>query len=70
MKAVSSPVRSPVPGACGARHAPSPAASLAITLAIQVLASAAVIAPTAVAPVITAQMGLPAAAVGLYVALG
>lgn len=69
MKAVPSPVRSPIPGACGARPAPSPAASLAITLAIQVLASAAVIAPTAVAPVITAQMGLPAAAVGLYVAL-
>jgi MFS family permease len=58
-----------VPAKVVERRTPSPAASLAITLAIQVLASAAVIAPTAVAPVITAQMGLPATAVGLYVAL-
>lgn len=42
---------------------------LTITLAIQALASAAVIAPTAVAPVINAELGLPTAAVGIYIAL-
>ncbi|WP_232540159.1 MFS transporter [Azohydromonas aeria] len=68
MKAVPPAARVPgVPPA--APRAPSAFACLAATLAIQVLASAAVIAPTAVAPVIGAQMGLPAAAVGLYVAL-
>lgn len=43
--------------------------SLAMTLAIQALASAALIAPTAVAPVITGEMALPATAVGLYIAI-
>lgn len=45
------------------------APALAITLAIQALASAAAIGPTAVGPVVTAQLGLPASAVGLYIAL-
>lgn len=40
--------------------------ALLITLAIQSLASAAVIAPAALAPVITQQLGLPGTAVGLY----
>lgn len=43
--------------------------ALLVTLAIQALASAAVIAPTAVAPVITSGMGLPTSAVGVYIAL-
>lgn len=43
--------------------------ALLVTLAIQALASAAVIAPTAVAPVITGSMALPTSAVGVYIAL-
>lgn len=49
------------------RSAAAPA--LAITLAIQALASASAIAPTAAGPVVTAQLGLPSSAVGLYIAL-
>lgn len=52
----------------GARQ-PGTISSLLITLAMQSLASAAVIAPTVVAPGLLARMGLPAAAVGVYVAL-
>lgn len=48
---------------------PGTISSLLITLAMQSLASAAVIAPTVVAPGLLARMGLPAAAVGVYVAL-
>ncbi|WP_298232106.1 MFS transporter [uncultured Azohydromonas sp.] len=48
---------------------PGALASLFITLAMQSLASAAVIAPTVVAPRLLARMGLPPAAVGVYMAL-
>jgi MFS family permease len=52
-----------------AARQPGALASLSITLAMQSLASAAVIAPTVVAPGLLARMGLPPAAVGVYVAL-
>ncbi|RZS78157.1 MFS transporter [Pigmentiphaga kullae] len=48
---------------------PSTAWVLAVTLAIQSLASAATIAPAVVAPVATRELGLPSSAIGFYMAL-
>lgn len=44
-------------------------ATLGLTLAIQSFGSAAVIAPTAVAPLLLGELGLPPASVGVYIAL-
>jgi sugar phosphate permease len=51
------------------RSPPAALPSLAITLAIQALASAAVIAPTVVAQDITRRLAVPPAAVGVYIAI-
>jgi len=48
---------------------PSTAWVLAVTLAIQSLASAASIAPAVVGPVATRDLGLPSSAIGIYMAL-
>jgi sugar phosphate permease len=46
----------------------SGAAALGTTLAIQALGSAAVIAPTAIAPPLLGALGLPTTAIGVYIA--
>jgi len=53
----------------GSARQPSTAWVLAVTLAIQSLASAATIAPAVVGPVATRELGLPSGAVGFYMAL-